>query len=77
MMVAIKARDVKELMQICKEHRIGIRQATVEWWTLAWKGTDYYLCISVENGEQRGGGHVCTESELGNTVVLTTRRRLI
>lgn len=51
MMVAIKAMTAIELRQICKEHRIEIRLETVKWWSAAWKGTDNYLCISVENGE--------------------------
>lgn len=78
MTVAIKARHREELEQICKEHKIKIWQSTIIWWESTWKSTEYYLCIMVENGEQKYGGHACRKTELGSSVIiLTTRRRLI
>lgn len=76
-MVAFSARNEEEIKQVCKEHKIQMLQSTIEWWLAAWNNTDYYLCISVENGKQQGGGHACRKSELGSTIILTTRRRLI
>lgn len=79
MMVAFSARNEEEIKQVCKEHKIDMLPSTISWWLEYWKSsTDYYLCISVENGKQRGGGHACKKSELGSSVIiLTTRRRLI
>lgn len=77
-MVAFSARNEEEIKQVCKEHKIQMLPSTIYWWSASWKSsTDYYLCISVEDGKQRGGGHACKKSELGNTIILTTRRRLI
>jgi hypothetical protein len=77
-MVAFSARNEEEIKQVCKEHKIQIRPETIRWWLNGWSSSEYYLCISVENGEQRGGGHVCRKYELGSsTIILTTRRRLI
>jgi hypothetical protein len=78
-MVAFNARNEEEIKQVCKEHKIQMWPSTIDWWSESWKSsTDYYLCISVEDGKQRGGGHACRKSELGSsTIILTTRRRLI
>ncbi len=78
MMVAFKAISEEEINNICKEYKINMWPSTIRWWLTAFDRADYYLCISVENGIQRGGGHACRKSELGrNTIILTTRRRLI
>ena len=78
-MVAFRARNEEEIKQVCKEHKIDMWPSTIDWWLTAWKGcSDYYLCISVDEGKQKGGGHACRKSELGSsTIILTTRRRLI
>lgn len=77
-MVAFKARNEEEIKQICKEHKIQMWQSTIGWWLDNWSNSGSYLCISVEDGKQRGGGHACRKTELGSSVIiLTTRRRLI
>lgn len=77
-MVAFSARNEKEIKQICKEHKIKMRQSTIDWWLDNWSSSGDYLCISVENGVQKGGGHICDKHELdSSTIILTTRRRLI
>lgn len=77
-MVAFSARNEEEIKQICKEHKIQMLQSTIVWWLDNWSSSGSYLCINVENGVQKGGGHACGKSELGcSTIILTTRRRLI
>lgn len=76
-MVAFSARNEEEIKQICKEHKIQMLQSTIVWWLDNWSSSGSYLCINVENGVQKGGGHACGKSELGSAIILTTRRRLI
>jgi hypothetical protein len=71
MMIAIKAKNKEELQKVIKQYRLELSPQTIQWWLNYWKSTNYYICISVVDGEQQGGGHACTKAELGTIPVLS------
>lgn len=70
MMVAIEAKNKEELQKIIKQYRLRLSTSTIQWWSTNWEGTDFYLCISVVDGEQQGGGHMCSLRELGSIPII-------
>jgi len=73
MMVAIEAKNKEELQKVIKQHRLELQPSTIDWWCCqAAKGSQWYLCVSINDfNRQIGGGHVCTKRELGTIPILS------